>query len=146
MSMDAKRDILARADGFASTDSLDEATLLDFSSSLHILGSGQGASSTAEMFSVSLDFIAAFAAGKLHVQIREAPLADIEREWSAQPERSVRGRLTSPGHGHARRTITSAWRWATSSNRSGCTHAAKISTDSTSRGPGRLKKALPSVT
>jgi NADPH:quinone reductase-like Zn-dependent oxidoreductase len=50
---------------------------------LHVLGSGQGATSTAEMFSVSPDIVGAFAAGKLQVQIREVPLADVESHWSA---------------------------------------------------------------
>jgi NADPH:quinone reductase-like Zn-dependent oxidoreductase len=49
---------------------------------LHVLGSGQGATSTAEMFSVSPDIVAAFAAGRLQVQIREVPLASVERHWS----------------------------------------------------------------
>src|SRR5580704_7937808 len=49
---------------------------------LRILGSGQGATSTADMFSVAADAVAAFAAGQLHVQIREVPLADVERHWS----------------------------------------------------------------
>jgi NADPH:quinone reductase-like Zn-dependent oxidoreductase len=50
---------------------------------LHILGSGQGATSTAEMFSVAPDIVAALAAGALQVQVREVPLAEIERHWSA---------------------------------------------------------------
>jgi NADPH:quinone reductase-like Zn-dependent oxidoreductase len=49
---------------------------------LYVLGSGQGATSTADMFSVSPDIVAAFAARKLQVQIREVPLADVERHWS----------------------------------------------------------------
>jgi NADPH:quinone reductase-like Zn-dependent oxidoreductase len=52
---------------------------------LHVLGSGQGATSTAEMFSVSPDIVAAFAAGELQVQVREVPLADVESHWSATP-------------------------------------------------------------
>lgn len=49
---------------------------------LYVLGSGQGATSTADMFSVSPDVVAALAAGRLQVQIREVPLADVERHWS----------------------------------------------------------------
>ena len=49
---------------------------------LHVLGSGQGATSTADMFSVSPDIVAAFASGALRVQLREAPLADVESHWS----------------------------------------------------------------
>jgi NADPH:quinone reductase-like Zn-dependent oxidoreductase len=52
---------------------------------LHVLGSGQGAISTAEMFSVSPEIVAAFAAGKLQVQVRRVPLADVESHWSAIP-------------------------------------------------------------
>jgi len=51
---------------------------------LYVLGSGQGATSTAEMFSVSPEIVAAFAAGKLQAQVREVPLADVERHWSAK--------------------------------------------------------------
>jgi NADPH:quinone reductase-like Zn-dependent oxidoreductase len=51
---------------------------------LHVLGSGQGATSTSEMFSVAPDVMAALAAGALQLRVREVPLADIERHWSAQ--------------------------------------------------------------
>jgi len=47
---------------------------------------------------------------------------------------------------YAIRRMTSACARAKSANSSGCTQAAMISSDSTSRGPGRLKNALPSVT
>jgi NADPH:quinone reductase-like Zn-dependent oxidoreductase len=50
---------------------------------LHILGSGQGATSTADMFSVAADIVAAFAAGALAVRAREVPLADVASWWSA---------------------------------------------------------------
>jgi|HubBroStandDraft_1064217.scaffolds.fasta_scaffold09605_3 NADPH:quinone reductase-like Zn-dependent oxidoreductase len=52
---------------------------------LHVLGSGQGATSTAEMFSVSPEIVAALAAGELQVRVREVPLADVERHWTATP-------------------------------------------------------------
>lgn len=51
---------------------------------LHLLGSGQGATSTIDMFSVAPDVISALAAGALQVQVREVPLADIAHHWSAQ--------------------------------------------------------------
>jgi NADPH:quinone reductase-like Zn-dependent oxidoreductase len=49
---------------------------------LHVVGSGQGASTVAEMFSVAPDVIAALASGALRARVREAPLADVERCWS----------------------------------------------------------------
>jgi NADPH:quinone reductase-like Zn-dependent oxidoreductase len=51
---------------------------------LHILGSGQGATSTAEMFSAAPEIIAAFATGTLAVNVREAPLAAVESLWSSR--------------------------------------------------------------
>jgi NADPH:quinone reductase-like Zn-dependent oxidoreductase len=50
---------------------------------LHVLGSGQGATSTAEMFETAPAIVSAFAAGKLHVDAREAPLAEVAAWWSA---------------------------------------------------------------
>ncbi len=49
---------------------------------LRVLGSGQGASSTAEMFSVAPEIVAAFAARTLEVNLREVPLADVAAWWS----------------------------------------------------------------
>ena len=57
---------------------------------LHVLGSGQGATSTAEMFSVSPDIVAAYAAGRLRVKVREAPLAEVDKWWSARLESGER--------------------------------------------------------
>jgi NADPH:quinone reductase-like Zn-dependent oxidoreductase len=57
---------------------------------LHILGSGQGATSTGDMFSVSADIVAAFAAGQLAVRAREVPLADVAVWWSAASESGER--------------------------------------------------------
>ena len=51
---------------------------------LRVLGSGQGATSTADMFSVAADVVAAVAAGRLHVEAREVALADVERAWSME--------------------------------------------------------------
>jgi NADPH:quinone reductase-like Zn-dependent oxidoreductase len=57
---------------------------------LHVLGSGQGASSTEEMFGVSPDIVAAFAAGELQVKVREVPLADVSKVWSSHAEAGER--------------------------------------------------------
>jgi len=51
---------------------------------LHLLGSGQGASSTAEMFAATGDIVAAFAAGELTVAVQTAPLAEVEARWNAR--------------------------------------------------------------
>ncbi len=57
---------------------------------LQILGSGQGASSTAEMFGVAPDIVAAFAAGKLDVAARDVPLADVAAWWPRRAEAGER--------------------------------------------------------
>lgn len=67
--------------GSAAGDDLSLSSVLLRKRNLHLLGSGQGATSTLEMFSVTPDVIAALAAGALQVQVREAPLADVERRW-----------------------------------------------------------------
>jgi NADPH:quinone reductase-like Zn-dependent oxidoreductase len=50
---------------------------------LHILGSGQGATRTEDMFAIAPDIVRAFAAGKLDVDARQVPLAEVERWWSS---------------------------------------------------------------
>jgi len=70
--------------GSVAGDDISLSSILLRKRNLHVLGSGQGATSTADMFSVSPDIIAAFAAGALQGQVREVPLADVERQWSAQ--------------------------------------------------------------
>jgi|GEM_PF-3294365 len=65
-------------------DDISLSSVLSRKRNPHILGSGQGAISTAEMFSVCPDIVAAFAARRLHVQVREVPLADIEDCWAAK--------------------------------------------------------------
>jgi NADPH:quinone reductase-like Zn-dependent oxidoreductase len=50
---------------------------------LHILGTGQGAMSAPDMFSVTGDIVAAFAAGHLQVRVREVPLSEVAAWWSA---------------------------------------------------------------
>ena len=57
---------------------------------LHILGSGLGATSVEDMFSVASDVVAAFAAGALEVRVREAPLADVATWWSVRPDAGER--------------------------------------------------------
>jgi NADPH:quinone reductase-like Zn-dependent oxidoreductase len=68
--------------GSAAGDEIALSSVLLRKRNLQVLGSGQGATSTADMFSVAPDIIAALAAGKLQLQIREVPLADVEQHWS----------------------------------------------------------------
>jgi NADPH:quinone reductase-like Zn-dependent oxidoreductase len=70
--------------GSMAGDDISLSSVLLRKRNLHILGSGQGAISTAEMFSVCPDIVTAFAARRLHVQVREVPLADIEDYWTAK--------------------------------------------------------------
>jgi NADPH:quinone reductase-like Zn-dependent oxidoreductase len=56
---------------------------------LQILGSGQGATTAREMFSIAPDIVAAFAAGTLAVDVLEVPLADVAAYWAPRPERVV---------------------------------------------------------
>jgi NADPH:quinone reductase-like Zn-dependent oxidoreductase len=69
--------------GSAAGDDISLSSVLLRKRNLHVLGSGQGATSTAEMFSVAPDIVAAFAAGALQVRVHEVPLADVETHWSA---------------------------------------------------------------
>jgi NADPH:quinone reductase-like Zn-dependent oxidoreductase len=71
--------------GSVAGDEISLSSVLLRKRNLHILGSGQGAVSTPEMFSVSPQIVAAFAARALHTQVREVPLADVESHWSAHP-------------------------------------------------------------
>jgi NADPH:quinone reductase-like Zn-dependent oxidoreductase len=57
---------------------------------LQVLGSGQGASTTAEMFEVAPEIVAAFAAGKLDVNVREVPLAEVAEWWPKRVESGER--------------------------------------------------------
>ncbi len=68
--------------GSAAGDVLPLSSVLLRKRNLHIVGSGQGATSIAEMFSVVPDVIAACADGALQLQVREVPLADVERQWA----------------------------------------------------------------
>jgi len=69
--------------GSVTGDEIALSSVLLRKRNLHILGSGQGATTTAEMFSVSADIVAAFAAGHLDVKVREVPLADVATWWAA---------------------------------------------------------------
>ena len=70
--------------GAAAGDELALSSVLLRKRNLHILGSGQGATSTRDMFSVAPDIVAAFAAHQLQVSVREAPLAEVATQWSAR--------------------------------------------------------------
>jgi NADPH:quinone reductase-like Zn-dependent oxidoreductase len=67
--------------GSVAGDEIALSSILLRKRNLHVLGSGQGATSTADMFSVAPDVIAACATGALQVQVREVPLADVEKYW-----------------------------------------------------------------
>jgi NADPH:quinone reductase-like Zn-dependent oxidoreductase len=69
--------------GSVAGDELALSSVLLRKRNLQILGSGQGASSTAEIFSVTADLVAAFAAGRLAVTARDVPLAEVAVAWSA---------------------------------------------------------------
>jgi NADPH2:quinone reductase len=53
---------------------------------LHILGSGQGATTAAEMFGIAPQIVEAFANGTLSVEMREVPLAEVG-EWWTRPSK-----------------------------------------------------------
>lgn len=76
--------------GSVAGDELALSSVLLRKRNLHILGSGQGATSPAEMFSVAPAVVAAFAAGQLQVQLREVPLADVAHWWSRSTESGER--------------------------------------------------------
>jgi NADPH:quinone reductase-like Zn-dependent oxidoreductase len=69
--------------GSMAGDELALSSVLLRKRNLRVMGSGQGAVSTRDMFGVSPEVVAAFAAGKLQVAVREVPLADVERQWAA---------------------------------------------------------------
>jgi NADPH:quinone reductase-like Zn-dependent oxidoreductase len=72
--------------GSVAGDEITLSSVLLRKRNLHILGSGQGATTTAEIFGVAPDIVAAFADGKLDVRVREAPLGEVETWWSYRPE------------------------------------------------------------
>jgi NADPH:quinone reductase-like Zn-dependent oxidoreductase len=76
--------------GSVAGDELALSSVLLRKRNLHILGSGQGATTTAEMFSVAPAIVAAFADRTLAVRLREVPLADVAAWWSARSESGER--------------------------------------------------------
>jgi NADPH:quinone reductase-like Zn-dependent oxidoreductase len=69
--------------GSAAGDELALSSVLLRKRNLHLLGSGQGATSTADLFGTVPAILRAFADGKLDVEAREVPLADVATAWSA---------------------------------------------------------------
>ena len=69
--------------GSVAGDEIPLSAVLLRKRNIYILGSGQGASTTTEMFSVAADIIAAFAAGRLDANVRNVALADVAAWWSA---------------------------------------------------------------
>ena len=76
--------------GAVAGDELALSSVLLRKRNLHILGTGQGAVSMQDMFGLAPDIVAAFAAGKLDVRVREAPLAQVATWWAAPLESSER--------------------------------------------------------
>jgi NADPH:quinone reductase-like Zn-dependent oxidoreductase len=70
--------------GSAAGDEIALSSVLLRKRNLHVLGSGQGAVSTRDMFGTAPDIMRAYAAGKLTVDARQVPLADVDRWWSAK--------------------------------------------------------------
>ncbi|MFT3697873.1 MAG: hypothetical protein QM831_32330 [Kofleriaceae bacterium] len=68
--------------GSVTGDELALSSVLLRKRNLHILGSGQGASSPQELFSVVPAIVDAFAADQLRCAVREIPLRDVERAWT----------------------------------------------------------------
>jgi NADPH:quinone reductase-like Zn-dependent oxidoreductase len=69
--------------GSVAGDEITLSSVLLRKRNLHVLGSGQGATTTAEMFRVAPEIVAAFADRKLQVNLREVPLAEVATAWSA---------------------------------------------------------------
>jgi NADPH:quinone reductase-like Zn-dependent oxidoreductase len=68
--------------GSVAGDEIALSSVLLRKRNLRVLGSGQGAVSTADMFSAAPAIVAALSSGELRVRVREVPLAEIERHWS----------------------------------------------------------------
>ncbi|MFT3884899.1 MAG: zinc-binding alcohol dehydrogenase family protein [Flavobacteriales bacterium] len=71
--------------GSVTGDAIALSSVLLRKRNLHILGSGQGATSNADLFGAATDVAAAFAAGQLDVRVREVPLAEVATWWAATP-------------------------------------------------------------
>ena len=69
--------------GSAAGDEIALSSVLLRKRNLHVLGSGQGATSTADMFGTAPAIVSAFAAGKLDVAARVVPLAEVAAQWSS---------------------------------------------------------------
>ena len=76
--------------GSVAGDEIALSSVLLRKRNLRILGSGQGASSPAEMLGVAPDIVTAFAAGALQVDALEVPLAEVARWWSPGAEAGAR--------------------------------------------------------
>ncbi|HWE27363.1 MAG TPA: zinc-binding alcohol dehydrogenase family protein [Polyangia bacterium] len=70
--------------GSAAGDEIALSSVLLRKRNLHVLGSGQGAVSTRDMFGAAPDIMRAYAAGKLAVDARAVPLAEVDTWWSAK--------------------------------------------------------------
>jgi NADPH:quinone reductase-like Zn-dependent oxidoreductase len=75
--------------GSVTGDEIALSSVLLRKRNLHVLGSGQGATSTVEMFSVAPAVVAAFADHTLDVRAREVPLAEVATWWSTPGDRIV---------------------------------------------------------
>ncbi len=76
--------------GSAAGDEIALSSVLLRKRNLHVLGSGQGATSTADMFATAPAIVSAFAAGKLEVDARQVALADVEKWWASKLESGER--------------------------------------------------------
>lgn len=76
--------------GSVAGDEIALSSVLLRKRNLFILGSGQGASTVAEMFGCAGDIMEAFAAGKLQVNAREVPLSEVAQWWNARTESGQR--------------------------------------------------------
>jgi hypothetical protein len=76
--------------GAAAGDAIELSSVLLRKRNLQLLGSGQGATSTADIFAVAPAIVAAFTAGELAVAVQEVPLAEVETWWTARAGASER--------------------------------------------------------
>jgi len=70
--------------GSVAGESISLSSVLLRKRNLHVLGSGQGAVTTAEMFSAAPEIVARVAAGELRLRTRAVPLAEVAQHWSAR--------------------------------------------------------------
>lgn len=93
--------------GSMAGDEITLSSVLLRKRNLLVLGSGEGATSKAEMFSVTPDIMAALAAGKLTARIRAVPLAEVERHWAERLPSGERLVFVTDGATPERRTSAS---------------------------------------